>query len=270
MSASQVAQQAAAAAATPPPTFYNTSVLDVESTNVNSLVTYTWSGTTAANTAILSNNNISYTFGFGSSITSSLTPPRFNPRGLYATFVDLPRNRLITGSATATYTSTGGNMGANLPSVTIPTPVNMYAVTLAGLSSTTNTTIVDGQGSSARIRQPQGIVLDNNSVGGVPAPNAYFTDFNGRCIRKLRPDGMVITIAGINNTSGSVDGIGTAASFGNLKGIAISPDYQKLYVADMGNNKIRMIDLTTFQVTTVAGGGGMALIILEALALIIY
>lgn len=56
------------------------------------------------------------------------------------------------------------------------------------------------------------------------------------------------------STRGSTDGIGKNALFNDPHGIAIATD-GSIYIADYGNSKIRKINPTTYQVTTVAGGG---------------
>lgn len=64
--------------------------------------------------------------------------------------------------------------------------------------------------------------------------------------------GIVTTFAG-SVESGAVNGIGTAASFNGLDGV--TTDGTNLYVADMGNNKIRKIVIATAAVSTLAGSG---------------
>jgi hypothetical protein len=63
---------------------------------------------------------------------------------------------------------------------------------------------------------------------------------------------MVSTFAG-SGASGDTDGIGTAASFKYLHGIAVD-GLGNVYVADYGNNKVRKITSLGY-VTTVAGSG---------------
>ena len=60
---------------------------------------------------------------------------------------------------------------------------------------------------------------------------------------------------GIGGTApGFVDGIGSAARFFEPHGLAFS-SAGKLYIADRSNNVIRLLDVATRLVTTVAGGG---------------
>jgi hypothetical protein len=66
--------------------------------------------------------------------------------------------------------------------------------------------------------------------------------------------GTVITIAGTAGTSGSADGIGSAASFTGPSGI--TTDGGTLYVADSFNGTIRKIVILTGDVSTLAGAAG--------------
>jgi sugar lactone lactonase YvrE len=92
-----------------------------------------------------------------------------------------------------------------------------------------------------------GIVSD--SVG-----NIYVADTNNDTIRKITPAGTVSTFAGIVGVSGHGDGIGTNALFNSPTGLAID-SADNLYVADSGNNTIRMIT-PVGQVSTLAGVAG--------------
>ncbi len=117
--------------------------------------------------------------------------------------------------------------------------------TLAGHPITGGKT--DGVGDAARFFYPHGLVVD---VAG----NIYVADSNNYTIRKITSDGTVSTLAG-RNSSGvvtpSVDGIGSAATFGYPYNIAIGPD-GALYVTDNQSSAIRRVT-TDGVVTTIAG-----------------
>lgn len=106
-----------------------------------------------------------------------------------------------------------------------------------------------GRRDSSRLRasfeKPSGIAVGRDGT-------VYVADRNSHTIRKIAPDGQVSTIAG-SGQSGSSDGKGPAAGFSQPNGLAIGPDGY-LYVADTGNNKIRVITPQGV-VKSVAGSG---------------
>merc|ERR1712054_99675 len=61
----------------------------------------------------------------------------------------------------------------------------------------------------------------------------------------------VSTLAG--SSQGYKDGTGKAAQFWHPAGVSTSPDGSTLYVADMNNHKIRVVDVKTQKVSTLAG-----------------
>jgi hypothetical protein len=64
-------------------------------------------------------------------------------------------------------------------------------------------------------------------------------DYSNNRIRKITPDGVVSTIAGIS-TPGFVDGAGGVARFYDPAGITVDAD-GTIYVADYLNNCIRKV-----------------------------
>lgn len=113
--------------------------------------------------------------------------------------------------------------------------------TIAGSDSTG---AVDGIGANAYFFGPTGIACD---AGG----NLFVTDAGNNLIRKVIPStGQVSTVAG-NANPGAGNGALLSASFNNPCGIAISSG--NLYVADLLNNMIREVNLSSQQVTTIAG-----------------
>src|SRR5580765_3863301 len=102
---------------------------------------------------------------------------------------------------------------------------------------------IDGPASAARFNYPSGVAVDG-------AGNMYVADGNFT-IRKLTPAGEVATLAGVAGSGGAIDGVGGAARFGNLNGLA-ADSVGNLYVADSENNTIRKVT-PGGAVTTVAG-----------------
>jgi DNA-binding beta-propeller fold protein YncE len=114
--------------------------------------------------------------------------------------------------------------------------------TLAGTGSSGS---ANGTGTSASFYNPQGITTDGT--------NLYVADSMNNLIRKIViSTGVVTTVAG-TGSSGSANGTGTSASFNNPNGI--TTDGTNLYLAEIGNQLIRKIVISTGVVTTVAGTG---------------
>ena len=82
----------------------------------------------------------------------------------------------------------------------------------------------DGTGSAARFNRPVGVAVD--SAGSV-----YVADTSNHTIRKITPDGVVTTLAGLAGSSGSADGTGTAARFYSPQGVAVD-SAGNVYVGD--------------------------------------
>jgi DNA-binding beta-propeller fold protein YncE len=103
----------------------------------------------------------------------------------------------------------------------------------------------DGAALQAQFNIPTGLATSPH--GGA----IYVADYDNNRIRMIR-DGQVTTVAG-SGMYGYADGAALQAQFNFPSGLAISPNGGAIYVADSGNNCIRMI--RDGQVTTVAGSG---------------
>ncbi|HRO67628.1 MAG TPA: hypothetical protein PL182_08700, partial [Pseudobdellovibrionaceae bacterium] len=115
-------------------------------------------------------------------------------------------------------------------------------LTLAGTSGSAGST--DGTGTVALFDDLQSLAA--NSDG-----DFYLSD--GHAIRKLTPSGMVTTLAGIVQTPGNVDDLGSTARFRNVRGLTVG-EFDYLYVVDGGNHQIRRVT-PIGNVTTLAGTG---------------
>jgi len=88
--------------------------------------------------------------------------------------------------------------------------------------------------ASSRLNTPSGIVLDNSG-------NLIIADTMNHSIKKLDSSGNLTTIAG-TDSSGFVNGATTTARFNSPTSVAIDK-LGNIYVADTGNNTIRIIEL---------------------------
>jgi len=79
----------------------------------------------------------------------------------------------------------------------------------------------------------------------------YVVDSGANRIRRIDPDGSMITLAG-SPARGNLDGAGLSAQFNTPQGIAID-NSGNLYVSDVNNHSIRLV-LPNGTVSTIAGG----------------
>ncbi len=113
--------------------------------------------------------------------------------------------------------------------------------TFAGVQNVTG--YDDGTGSAALFDRPGGLAVDS-------AGNLYLADTGNSTIRRISPDGVVSTIAGLPTIAGLEDGAGTNALFNHPQALTIDAS-GNLYVADTGNASIRKVDRTGVVTTLV-------------------
>lgn len=90
---------------------------------------------------------------------------------------------------------------------------------------------LDGASNIAKFNLPFDVAIDNSG-------NLYVADSANQKIRKISSSGDVSTLAG--STEGFANGIGTAAKFDYPYGVTVDAA-GNVYVADLNNNKIRII-----------------------------
>jgi len=107
----------------------------------------------------------------------------------------------------------------------------------------------DGQGAGVKFGTPFAVAASSTYV--------YVSDSSNHSIRSVKiSDGTVATLAGsTSGTSGTTDnataGQGNSARFNTPAGIAT--DGTNIYVADSGSHTIRMIQISSGKVSTIAG-----------------
>jgi sugar lactone lactonase YvrE len=106
-----------------------------------------------------------------------------------------------------------------------------------------------GSATSAELFSPLDVAVDG-------AGNLYIADQGSRIRKVTASTGIITTVAG-NGTQGySGDGgPATDAELYNWEGGLALDDAGNLYIADQGNNRIRKVDASTGNISTVAGDG---------------
>jgi len=123
---------------------------------------------------------------------------------------------------------------------------------LPGVISTTAGTGVagfsgdGGNATSAQLNGPYAIAVD-------AAGNQYLVDLLNNRVRKIDPSGVITTIAGTGVAGFSGDGgLATSAQLNTPTGVAVDAA-GNIFIADMQNHRIRMVQAGV--ITTVAGTG---------------
>jgi sugar lactone lactonase YvrE len=111
-------------------------------------------------------------------------------------------------------------------------------VTAAGLVTTfagspVNDGVADGTGTNAQFGKPAELKIDPNG-------NLFLVDAFRHTVRMITTNAVVTTLAGLGGSSGSSDGLGSAARFLNPYGLAIDHNHN-LRVSDTYNETIRLV-----------------------------
>lgn len=106
-----------------------------------------------------------------------------------------------------------------------------------------------GPATQAELNEPYEVRFD--SVG-----NMLFVEMQNQLVRKVdRKAGLISTVAGTGKKGYSGDGgAATKAEFSSPHSIALDTS-DNLYIADIGNHRIRKVDAKSGIVTTIAGNG---------------
>jgi RHS repeat-associated protein len=94
----------------------------------------------------------------------------------------------------------------------------------------------DGPATRARLSSPSGLAIGSDG-------NLYISDTGNQRIRRVGPDGIIHTIAGVGDRGFAGDrGPASAASLSSPEGLAFGPD-GNLYIADARNHRVRRLIL---------------------------
>lgn len=106
-----------------------------------------------------------------------------------------------------------------------------------------------GAATSAELYWPEGVAVD-------AAGNIYIADsFNNRIRKVTATTGIITTVAGDGTAGYNGDGIAaTGAELYGPDGVAVDA-VGNIYFADVGNNRIRKVTVSTGKISTVAGDG---------------
>ena len=118
--------------------------------------------------------------------------------------------------------------------------------TIAG-NGTTGYSGDGGLGTDAQLGSVYNLCVDRYG-------NVYIADAGNNCIRKITPLDTITTIAGTGTAGYNGDGIPATAARLNVPGDVAVDSMGNIYIADIQNHRIRMVD-TAGVIHTIAGTG---------------
>ncbi|MBI1871333.1 MAG: hypothetical protein HYS07_09095 [Chlamydiae bacterium] len=106
-----------------------------------------------------------------------------------------------------------------------------------------------GQATSARVSNPEGVVVDRQGLF------LYIADTGNNRIRRVDLiSGIITTVAGTGTAGNTGDGgLATSARLRAPQDVAIDAAGSILYIADTGNNRVRQVNLSTGIISNFAG-----------------
>lgn len=105
-----------------------------------------------------------------------------------------------------------------------------------------------GPATQAQLDNPFGVVRG-------PDGNIWFCEYTGQRVRRIRADGILETIVGTGQKGYSGDLGPALQATMNLPHEIRFDSAGNLYIVDMQNHAVRKVDLSTMQITTIAGTG---------------
>jgi sugar lactone lactonase YvrE len=151
-----------------------------------------------------------------------------------------------------------------VPVTFAPTKPGLETASLLAASTNNGTSAIglDGEGSAAAVAFDPGTVTAftgslNTPLGAAVdgAGNTYVADTGNNRVVVFSPAGVETLVAGTGTAGYTGDNsTATLAKLSGPSAVAVTPGGM-LYIADTGNNVIRLVNLQTGVITTVAGGG---------------
>jgi sugar lactone lactonase YvrE len=107
-----------------------------------------------------------------------------------------------------------------------------------------------GKATEAALNEPYGVVVDR-------AGNLFIADRLNRRVRRVdATSGVIATLAGTGEAAyGGDGGCSVDAGLVEPNGLAFGPGETRLYVTDVADNRVRVIDLASSMIATFAGTG---------------
>jgi sugar lactone lactonase YvrE len=107
-----------------------------------------------------------------------------------------------------------------------------------------------GPATRAAFNQPYGIAIDR-------AGNIFIADRLNRRVRRIDAvSGIITTLAGTGDAAyGGDDGPAAKAGLAEPNGLAFDAAQRHLYITDVADNRVRIVDLTAGRIATFAGTG---------------
>ncbi|MBO0735920.1 MAG: hypothetical protein J2P48_05045 [Alphaproteobacteria bacterium] len=107
-----------------------------------------------------------------------------------------------------------------------------------------------GPATRARFNEPYGIAVDRSG-------NVYVADRHNHCVRRIdAASGIATTFAGNGSSgSGGDNGAASRAAMVEPNGLALDPGQTRLFIADVADHRVRVVDLTSGTIRTFAGTG---------------
>ncbi|WP_406695045.1 hypothetical protein V5E97_28800 [Singulisphaera sp. Ch08] len=107
-----------------------------------------------------------------------------------------------------------------------------------------------GSALKAQLNEPYGVVIDSKR-------NLYFADRLNRRVRRVDAGtGVITTVAGDGSKTYSGDGgPGARAGLVEPNGVALDPKEARLFIADVADHRVRVVDLGSGEISTFAGNG---------------